>query len=441
MNRPIAFLAKFLYPFSGIVYFFTISFIIPVKGMSQDSADLIPDGTQGEQLEVLKNDSSKQKWRDKRWRLFNGRFTTFKFGGGFLTDCVAYSQDENSKKQMDSLGTPLEPEVKIRDFRVVASGQLKTKRVINWKLGLMYDGTLDAWLFRETGVMVEVKEINSSFFVGRTKEGFSMNKVMNGYSGWTMERQMALDVIPILADGIKWMGYLPKSRVFWNLGIFTDWLSEGQSFSTYKWQFASRIGWLPVNSPADNKVLHLGINYRYGQPKNGEIQLRSKPESNPSPYFVSTGKFASTASNQVGYEIYYRSGQWLFGSESYLHAFKSSTKDDPVFRGGEFVATYLFNGGVRPYYNSTSIFGFVPVKKSIFKRGWGEFEAVLRYSFLNLNSGPVNGGKFWKITPMVNWYMSKDIRLELGYGYGVLDRFQMKGATSFFQSRLQLTLL
>ena len=37
--------------------------------------------------------------------------------------------------------------------------------------------------------------------------------------------------IPILADGIKWLGYLPDKHIFWNLGAFTDWLSEGQSFS------------------------------------------------------------------------------------------------------------------------------------------------------------------------------------------------------------------
>jgi phosphate-selective porin OprO/OprP len=29
----------------------------------------------------------------------------------------------------------------------------------------------------------------------------------------------------------------------------------------------------------------------------------------------------------------------------------------------------------------------------------------------------------------------------LAYGYGVLDRFNLKGATQFFQARIQLTLL
>src|SRR6185295_6044054 len=82
------------------------------------------------------------------------------------------------------------------------------------------------WFVRETGVMINVPELWGNIFIGRTKEGFSMNKVMNGYAGWTMERQMALDVIPILADGIKWLGYLKKQRIFWNVGAFGDWLSE-----------------------------------------------------------------------------------------------------------------------------------------------------------------------------------------------------------------------
>ena len=107
---------------------------------------------------------------------------------------------------------------------------------------------VSSWFMRETGIMIGVPELAGHIFVGRTKEGFSLNKVMNGYSGWTMERQMAIDVIPILADGVKWMGFLPRQRLLWNIGVYTDWLSKSQSFSTYSWQFATRIGWLPVYS-------------------------------------------------------------------------------------------------------------------------------------------------------------------------------------------------
>jgi phosphate-selective porin OprO/OprP len=427
---------------TAVYLLFIIIFLFNATGTySQDTTDLIPDGTQGEMLEVLKTDSSKLKWKDKRWRLFNGRISTIKFGAGFLYDYAGYSPDENAKAQMDSLGTPLEGTFKLRDLRVTVSGQLKTKRQITWKAGFMYDGPSREWFVRETGVMINVPEIRSNFFIGRTKEGFSLNKVMNGYSGWAFERQMALDVIPILADGIKWLGYLPGKRIFWNIGAFTDWLSKEQSFSTYKWQFISRIGWLPIYSPQSNRVLHIGVNYRYGKVAGGEIQLRSRPESNPAPYFISTGKFATEHSNHAGYEIYYKSGPLMIGSEFYWHKFSSPEKNNPLFSGGEIMLTYLFTGESRAYNTSTAIFGFVSVNKSVFKGGPGAFEGVLRFSTFDLNGGNINGGKFWRITPMVNWYLSKDVRLELGYGYGVLDKFELKGGTHFFQTRLQLTLL
>ena len=157
--------------------------LLTFTGYSQDLKDSFPDGTEGEMFTAPKKDSAALKWNEKRWRLFKGRITTFKLGAGFLYEYAAFFQDKNSKAQMDSLGTPMKDQFKVRDFRVLFSGQFKTKRSISWRAGIMYDGTSDTWLVRETGIMVDVPEVSSYFFVGRTKEGFSMNKVMNGYAG------------------------------------------------------------------------------------------------------------------------------------------------------------------------------------------------------------------------------------------------------------------
>lgn len=407
----------------------------------QPGDDKIPDGTQGEQLEIVEADSLPKKWRDKRWRLFPGKITTFKFGGGFLYDFAAYKQDEDGRKQSDSSGYELEPTFKVRDFRITASGQFKTKRIISWKLGMMYDGISREWFVRESGFMINIPEIWSNIFIGRTKEGFSLNKVMVGYAGWTMERQMALDVIPILADGVKWLGFLPDSRILWNVGIYNDVFSEGEGFSTYEWQFASRVGWLPVMTGDKRNIVHMGINYRYGETLNNEIRLKSRPEADPAPYFIDTGKFPAQYSNHVGGEFYYRSGPLMLGTEFYMHRFNSIETNNPVFRGGDVVVSYLLTGETRPYNTATGIFGFTPVNRPVFKGGPGAWEAIVRFSTLDLTSGTIEGGKFWRITPMVNWYLNKDIRFELAYGYGILDRFNLKGATQFFQTRIQFTLL
>lgn len=424
-----------------IIFLIGALLLISFNGYTQEIKEAIPDGTQGELFDSPTKDSTKMTWNQKRWRLFNGRITSFKFGAGFLYEYAAFFQDKNSKLQMDSLGTLVKDQFKVRDFRLLFSGQFKFKREISWRTGIMYDASSDSWLFRETGIMVGVPEISSYFFVGRTKEGFSMSKVMNGYAGWAFERQMAIDVIPILADGLKWMGYLPKQKLFWNLGVYTDWLSKGQSFSTYQSQFDIRVGWNPISHVNKHKMLHLGINYRYGKVADDQIQLRSRPEANPAPYFITTGKFSATHSNHIGYEMYFQSGKWLLGSEYYWHKFSSVTENNPLFNGGELMISYILTGESRRYATSTSIYGFVPVKKSVFKGGLGEIDALLRFSTLDLNGGNIQGGKFWRLTPMFNWYLSPELRFELGYGYGVLDRFGIKGITQFFQSRIQLTIL
>lgn len=411
------------------------------RSFGQDTTQHIPDGTEGEVLEDVNSDPQKQRWRDKRWRLFPGKFSTFKFGGGFLYEFAGFTQDAAGKRQTDSIGSPLENKFSVRDFRLTASGRFKTKREFSWKLGVMYDGVSDSWFIRESGLMIGVPELWGKFFIGRTKEGFSLNKVMVGYAGWAPERQMAIDVIPILADGVKWLAYLPKTRILWNLGIYNDFVSHSQSFSTYSWQVAARVGWLPVYSAADKKVLHLAVNYRYGEPVNGEIRVSSKPEANVAPKFIDTGKFSTDYSNHIGGEAYFSSGPLMIGAEIYSHRFNSATADDPAFFGGEVVVGYILTGESRPYIPSIGILGFVPVSKSVFKGGPGAWEVLLRATSLDLNGGTIQGGKFWRITPMVNWYLSKDIRFELAYGYGVLDRFELKGATQFYQARISFTLL
>lgn len=368
---------------------------------------------------------------------FFTRFSSFKLGMGYIGDYVTYHQSETFKRQMDSAKLELTPMFKTRDFRFFFSGKINIKRELAWKASVMYDGNLEDWLLRETGITIGVPELFGHFFIGRTKEGFSMVKVMNGHSPWTAERQMALDVIPILADGVKWMGHIPGPEVFWNIGYFNDVFSKGHTFSTHAWQIATRVGFLPIYKAEKNEALHLAVNFRYGQPLNGQIVLKSRPESNPTPQLINTGTFAADQTINTGIEMYYSTSKFLAGSELLMHRFYSPLGDHQ-FLGGDMVVSYIFNG-FRPYKTAGSIFGFVTVQKPVTKKGWGTWEGVLRLSSLNLNDGDIRGGKFWRLTPMVNWYMTQKVRLEFIYGYGVLDRYSLAGNVQFFQTRLQLS--
>lgn len=371
-----------------------------------------------------------------RWNEFDGKFLTIRAGVGFLYEGATYIQDDNSKEQND-----LEPDGKVRDFRFMLRGRFKFKRPVTWSCGIMYDGPTKEWLFRETGIMVGVPEIKSHFFIGRTKEGFSLNKVMVGYAGWTMERATMSDAtVPILGDGIKWLGYVPKWHLLWNIGYFIDSYNKRQSFSTYKNQFVARIAWLPIISENSPNLLHIGLNSRFGQVDDGMLQLRARPENNVAPFFLDTGDFPAEKTAMAGGEVYYRRGSWLFGSEYWFQETQSPETGHPVFHGGDIVTTWLITGETRTYNTVGGFFKQVSPNRTVFEGGPGAWEAVLRFSYIDLDDAAITGGKFWRITPMVNWYLSDQLRLELAYGYGKLYRFDLTGGTHFFQSRIQIWL-
>ena len=410
---------------------------------AQERKDTLPDGTEGVVFTKKPEDSILIKaGSNLPPNEFEGTYSTFRIGMGYIGDFTTYSYDNTFQRQLDSLKVDLDPTFKTRDFRILGSGRfLKVKRYLAWKFAYMYDGNEQVWMLRETGLTIGVPELAGHIFIGRTKEGFSMIKVMNGHSGVTNERQMALDPVPILADGIKWFGYLKKSRVFWNIGYFNDLTSKGQSFSTFEWQYVARVGWMPVNKPASNTAMHFAVNFRYAKPLDDAFTIKSRPESNPTPQLINTGKFAAERSNSLGYEIYYSRNRFMIGSEAMMHNFSVDKGEDHSFYGGDVIVSYLFGNGSRPYNTTGSVFGFVKVNKSIFKGGMGVIEAVVRASTFNLNDGSIKGGQMWRLTPMVNWYLSKVLRWELVYGYGVLDRFGLKGHVNFFETRFQVTLM
>jgi len=268
-----------------------------------------------------------------------------------------------------------------------------------------------------------------------------MVKVMNGHSPWGYERQMALDVIPILADGIKYMGYYPKAKMFLNLGYFNNWTSKGQGFATFKSQVVARVGWLPILDEKNNTWLHIATSLRWGKPKDDVMTLKSRPESNPTPQLINTGQFTTDNSFHYAGEIYYTNNRLTIGSEVISHNFYSKDSGNHRFTGGNVMVSYSFTGGTRPYNTTGGIYGFIRVKRSVFKGGLGEIEGVITYSTLNLNSGPILGGKFWRLTPMINWYLTRNIRWEFIYGFGNLDRYGIKGNVQFFESRIQFTFI
>ena len=400
-------------------------------GQSSEGASPAVPATVDTTLEAGEADAQKPVERGlAKYNHWDLGFTTFRIGYGLAWDFATYSQDEAAKDQVVA-----ERDNGLRDARLLFRGKFKTKRPITWTLGYMYDAGLDDWFFRQTGFMIGVPEIESHFFIGRTKEGYSQYKHMVGYDLWTFERSPFLDAfIPILGDGIKWIGAAPKQNLVWQLAYFNDFLSEDEKFATYDDQIVGRLIWLP--EVTNKKLLHLAVMGRDVKPDNGQFQARSRPEDWLSPYFVDTGKFATNHARTLGLEAYYRDGPWLFGGEYGWQSFEAPISGDPVFHGGNISAAWLITGETRGYNKVSGYFNAVSPRRTVFEGGPGAWEASLNFSYIDLDDGTLRGGKMWRVTPAILWHLMDYMRIQAEYGYGRLDRFDLKGNTQFVQIRL-----
>jgi phosphate-selective porin OprO/OprP len=368
------------------------------------------------------------------WTEYDLKWLTFRWGIFTLEDWGNVVQSNASRAQLD-----IDEGFKVRDFRFTIGGKFATKRPITYTSGIMYDGPSASWLVRETGIQIGIPELWGTLFIGRQKEGISLSKITTGYAVWTMERTPITDAaIPILADGVKWLGGLPNHRANWNFSFYyNEWLS-GPAKDWYDMSAVGRVAVLPVRNDATGALLHVAAAYRWGQYANGVAQLDSRPESSTAPFVIDTGVFPAEQDHMVGLELYYRRGSWFGGAEYFFDFVDAPQVGDPMFHGGNVFVTWLMTGEQRPYIDVGGKAGFVKPKRSAFSGGPGAWEALLNYSYADLDDAQITGGTFWRLTPGISWYIDDMTSFRWAYGLGSLDRFGTQQLTHFLQARFEV---
>jgi phosphate-selective porin OprO and OprP len=433
----------------GIVSYIVFQLTASNLALAQETPNLDTSGIQQQTLtagapapaEYTVEDTmfTPPKSKINKWNDYDLKYLTFLWGIYFIYDYGTAIQDYESKNQIE-----VAPDFKLRDFRFSFKGRLNTNRSITYTAAIMWDAVKKSWWPRETGIQIAIPELWGNIFIGRQKEGFSLNKIAVGYAQPAIEKMPANDaMIPIMSDGLKWLGVSPDKHANWNFGVYHNYLPKSPSTDWFDNTVVARYSWVPIHPDEDQEgtLLHLGVAYRWAKISNGQLRLKSKPESYTAPNFLDTGTFPADTNDMVGLEAYYRPGSWLFGTEYFFNKLHSPQMDNPFFHGGEVTAAYIFTGETRPYYDIGGKLGFVYPEKSVWKGGPGAWEGLLHFSYSDFDDTKVKGGKFWRITPQLSWYLDDMIRLEFAYGIGVLDRFNTRGLTQFFQLRWQFQII
>lgn len=189
---------------------------------------------------------------------------------------------------------------------------------------------------------------------------------------------------------------------------------------------AARVAWTPLNrqpgagSREVGNVLHLGLAVSRevreattdgrGVVSNPSARFRAKPEAGMNgTRLVDSGSLAFPGDiDRLGLEAAWIHGPLLVQGE-YLR-FSASPTGKPEFTGdGWYVqGSWVLTGESRPYSKGT-IGNVRPM------RDWGAFEIAARYSTLDLNDGPILGGKEDNWTLGANWYLGQHFKLQANY--------------------------
>lgn len=260
--------------------------------------------------------------------------------------------------------------------------------------------------------------------VGNHNQFQSLDELIGDTTGSTMERaaftdafnfERRLGVSAQYAHG-PWLAQLGVfSDDITALSNSSDGVNGGDENNSIS--FDGRI----VLAPKIGKTqLHLGLSGHWrdlGRTADAGTRYRQRPYLH-----FSNSRVMATPSMDVQQETHYGlelaavRGPWHFAGEGHWLTASRPGLPDPTFFGGYAeVGYFLTDGDSRSY--GKGILGGVDPKSPVGSGGIGAVQLNLRYDYLSLNDGPIQGGVQNGLIGAIVWTPINYLRFNLNYGY------------------------
>jgi phosphate-selective porin len=373
------------------------------------------------------------------WKRFDTKWVQFEPIGALVMDFVRFGQGDTSRDQVGDLEEFEVPDIRV--LRAGAAGVVKFKKPWRWFISGAYGGFLagfergvtPTWQLFDLSVEIPVSGLG---FVtaGKTKEPFSMERMMGGGFMPLPERSMGTDAMtPARNTGVFVRNAFADKRMNWAGGWFNN---TSESTGRGGNQYIGRLAGLPLDDPDGKGLLHIGLAGRYSTAPI--LEFRIGPEQATAPDFVDTGEFDADGTTYLLAEVYYTRKSFLFASQYLSNWTRAPQYGDPVFRSFFAQATWTLTGESRPYDRDRGIFGTMFPKSKVFDGGTGIIEVGARYSAVDLQNARILGGELSRISGTANWYLNWNALLNFNYGLARLYRTDSVGYTHIVQARFGL---
>ena len=227
-----------------------------------------------------------------------------------------------------------------------------------------------------------------------------------------------------------------------------------------------RLTALLLDEAEDRHLLHVGVSGTYRKAENADstlgltgpsqVRFQARPELRDaqgnfptagalpgnSSRLVDTGILNGTGSTVIGTELMYILGPFSAQGEWAVNYANDLTTGLPAagarrsslntqtrsFNGGYVQLSYFLTGETRQYDKAFGRIGSNYIANRPFSNFWlkrdenggltwgsGAWEVAARYSYLNLNDGPIQGGVEGSTSLGLNWYLCNNVKVQFEY--------------------------
>jgi phosphate-selective porin OprO/OprP len=277
---------------------------------------------------------------------------------------------------------------------------LTAKSQSGWDLTAEYDAKFDLWTDAYARYAFDG---HHSVRVGQFKQPLSLDELTSDKMTTFMEQGLPTAFGIARRAGVEYAYATPDwtaTATAYGRNINVNERSDATGF-------AARGTWLPLHD--EHGFVHLGLSMATESPDNDNARFATRPETGIATHsLVDTGMLLDVDRiDRVGLEGVGVHGPWSVQSE-YLCAWVDRSGVDDFAGSGFYVnGTWSPTGHSRGYKVNTMN---GPVLDG--RRAW---ELALRYSTIDLDDGPVQGGEEADWTAAVNFYPNKYLRFSANY--------------------------
>ena len=325
---------------------------------------------------------------------YNGKFS-FEIGGRLMIDAAHYDEDKN----------------KLGDGTELRRARLEVEGILfgdwNYEFGVDFAGgdadVKDAYLQYNGFWPVSIR-------MGQFKEPFSLEERTSSKYITFMERSLPNEFAPgrSIGLGVHTLGESWTAAA----GVFGEAFDDDpENERDEGWGTTGRITYAPWHT--DTRALHFGAAASYrGPDESNEIKLKTRPESHiTSTKYLDTGDIENVDSFiRFGIETAGVYGPLSLQGEYIRTDVDRKLDKDIAFDGWYAFGSWFMTGESRIYKLKKGAFGRVKPRNKL-----GAWELAARYSTLDLNDGPIRGGKGQNVTIGLNWYVNPRVRFMANY--------------------------